>query len=176
MSTLMLAPTGSGLTVNAPSGTTYLIDANGYVVVTNPADVPPLVENGFRIFSAFNLGAFCVAKIIGANMNSTADQLFTMFQPIALPFRITKITCKNASTSLTTAAGGIYRAAAKAGPAMVAAAQAYSGLTAATLALDLTLATGTTVEPAGEQLYLSLTTAQGAAATADFYAFGDIYG
>jgi len=90
---------------------------------------------------------------------------------------VTKITTKNASVSLTTAAGGIYTAASQGGTAVVANSQAYSALTAASLALDLTIATtpGKTVYSAGQALYLNLTTAQGAAATADFYAWGDVY-
>jgi hypothetical protein len=117
-----------------------------------------------------------LGRLIGANMNETTDQSFVMTNWAALnPFRITKITAKNASVSLTTAAGGVYPVASKGGTAIVAAAQVFSTLTAAAIALDLTLAAGTTVYPKGGKAILSLTTAQGAAATADFYLFGDIY-
>jgi hypothetical protein len=51
----------------------------------------------------------------------------------------------------------------------------YSALTAAAIALDLTLAAGTVVYAKGGQLYLSLTSPQGAAATADLYVWGDVY-
>lgn len=115
------------------------------------------------------------ARLLAANMNSTADQAMTMFVPTSAKFRVTKITVKNASISLTTAAGGVYPAAAKAGTAVVAAGQAYSSLTTTALALDLTLAASTTVQAAATILYLSLTTAQGSAATADVYVYGDIY-
>ena len=120
--------------------------------------------------------AMLIGRLIGANMNTTGDQAFVMTQWGQLnPFRITKITAKNASTSLTTAVGGVYPAVSKGGTAVVANTQVYSALTAATLAVDLTLAVGTTVYAKTGSIWLSLTTAQGGAATADLYAYGDPY-
>jgi hypothetical protein len=117
-----------------------------------------------------------LGRIIGANMNVTTDQAFVLTNYAALnAFRITKITAKNASISLTTAAGGVYPAASKGGTAIVASSQAYSSLSSSALALDLTLAAGTTVYAKGGTPILSLSTGQGAAATADLYLFGDIY-
>ncbi|HEX3747605.1 MAG TPA: hypothetical protein VHW09_26905 [Bryobacteraceae bacterium] len=119
-----------------------------------------------------------VGRLIGANMNVTTDQAINMTGWTALnKFRLTKVTVKNASVSLTTAAGGIYTAVSKGGTAYVASGQAYSALTGATLALDLTIATTPGVTPlaAASQLYLALSTAQGSAATADVYLFGDAY-
>jgi hypothetical protein len=119
-----------------------------------------------------------VGRLLGANMNVTTDQAFVMTGWSTInKFRVTKITAKNASISLTTAAGGIYTAISKGGTAYVAAGQVYTGLTGATLALDLTIVTtpGTTPLAAASQLYLSLTSAQGAAATADFEVYGDAY-
>jgi len=81
----------------------------------------------------------------------------------------------NASISLTTAAGGFYTAAAKGGTALVAAGQAYSALTAANLAMECTLNAAADWWAAGTPVYLSLATAQGAAATADVYVYGDVY-
>lgn len=121
------------------------------------------------------IGALAIGRLIGANMNVTTDQAIPLFVPPTKRFRVVKITVENASLSLTTAVGGVYRAASKGGTAMVANSQAYSGLTAGTLALDLTLATATTVEAVATALYLSLTTAQGAAATADVFVYGDVY-
>jgi hypothetical protein len=119
-----------------------------------------------------------IGRLIGANFNVTTDQAINMTGWSALnKFRLTKVTVKNASVSLTTAAGGIYTAASKGGTAYVASSQAYSSLTASTLALDLTIATTPGVTPlaAASQLYLSLSTAQGAAATADVEVYGDAY-
>lgn len=109
---------------------------------------------------------------IGANMNVTTDQLIPITRIGTQKYLITKIVVTNASISLTTAAGGVYQAAAKAGTAIVAAAQAYSALTATTTALNLTLAINRTYTL--DNLFFALTTAQGAAATADVYVFGEI--
>jgi hypothetical protein len=115
-------------------------------------------------------------KLIGANMNVTTDQIFSYVgnESRGLQYLITDIRVLNASISLDTAAGGVYNAITKpAGGILVAAAQAYSTLTGSTLGLELTrtaLANG--VQSATP--YLSLTTAQGAAATADILLFGRI--
>ena len=122
-------------------------------------------------------GGILLGKLIGANMNSTDDQRIVMFSNPS-KFILRRIVVTNASISLTTAAGGVYTAASKGGTAVVASSQAYSSLSASTLFLDLTLNTSgsasTTVKSSIPNLYLSLTTAQGAAATADVYVYGDI--
>lgn len=136
------------------------------------------VSTGAAVWVPLVSSGMLLGRLIGANMNVTTDQPFVMTNWSALnKCRITKVTCKNASVSLTTAAGGIYSAASKGGTALVASGQVYSSLTAATLALDLTIAStpGLTVQAAGYAPILSLTTGQGTAATADFYLFGDIY-
>jgi len=122
-------------------------------------------------------GGILLGKLIGANMDSTADQRIVMFSNPS-KFILRRIVVTNASISLTTAAGCVYTAASKGGTAVVASSQAYSSLSASTLFLDLTLNTSgsasTTVKSSIPNLYLSLTTAQGAAATADVYVYGDI--
>jgi hypothetical protein len=114
--------------------------------------------------------------LTGANMNVTTDQAI----PISVPSRLymlDAITINNASVSLTTAAGGFYTAASKGGTIVVAAAQAYSTLTAAAndasgSAMSATIATaGANNALDVTTLYFSLTTAQGAAATADIRVF-----
>ena len=119
----------------------------------------------------------CLFKLIGANMNVTTDQpLVPLFGVDAVPltYVLDRILVTNASASLTTAAGGVYNAVSKPGAGiLVAAAQAYSTLTGATLGLNLTL----TALASGAQSTVpvfSLTTGQGSAATADIYAFGRI--
>ena len=59
----------------------------------------------------------------------------------------------------------------------MAAGQAYSALTTAALVTNLTVAAtpGNTAYAKTIQPYLSLTTAQGAAATADVYVWGDLF-
>lgn len=108
-------------------------------------------------------------SLIGANMNALTDQVFIKGFGFTT-FLVTSIVATNASTSLTLAAGGIYPATSKGGTALVAAAQVYSGMTASTIVVNPTLATATTRTDAA--LYLSLTVAQGGAATADFYIIG----
>lgn len=115
------------------------------------------------------------------SFNTTNDQ------PISIPQRVTAfqlvgILITNASISLTTAVGGFYPQAAKAGVPIVAASQTYSLLTNSSLLLYPTLtsfgqntrfSTSNLGTIAGlMNIWLSLTTPQGAAATADVYLLG----
>ena len=122
-------------------------------------------------------GGILLGSLIAADFNSTADQKITIFSNPS-KYIIRRIVVTNASVSLSTAAGGIYTAVSKGGTAVVAAAQAYSTLTGSTLFLDLTLNTSgnanITVKSSIPNLYLSLTTAQGTAATGDVFVYGDI--
>lgn len=115
-----------------------------------------------------------VEQLIGtklsANMNVTTDQAIPITRIGSQKYLITKIVVTNASISLTTAAGGVYQTTSKGGTAIVANSQAYSALSASTTALNLTLAINRTYTL--DNIYFSLTTAQGAAATADIYVFG----
>jgi len=131
-------------------------------------------------------GIVLIGQLVGANMNVTTDQNIPLIIPGGYSrYRIEAIYANNASVSLTTAAGGIYPAAAKAGVPLVAAGQAYAGLTApgdnaagSALALTLAAAAATTEFNAVQTalgLFLSLTTPQGAAATADFYVYGRLF-
>lgn len=113
-------------------------------------------------------------KLIGANMNSTADQQFTKVGNFTSwtvaaggTYRLV-----NPSVSLTTAAGGVYSAASKGGDQLVANTQTYANAsTVGTSSQQMTAsALGGGVRT--ETPYLSLTTAQGATATADLYIFG----
>jgi len=107
-------------------------------------------------------------KLEGANMNSTADQQFTRVGTWTRAF-IQFVWVLNPSTSMTTAQGGIYTAASKGGAAVVAASAAYTPLTASNSVHASTVA----ARPSdATTLYLSLTTPQGSAATADFYIVG----
>jgi hypothetical protein len=117
-----------------------------------------------------------IGRIIAANFNITTDQPFVMDIPATARFRVNRITAENTSVAgMSTAAGGVYPAATKSGTALVAAGQVYTGLTNAATALDLTLATPNAIQAAGTIPKLSLTTGQGAAATADLYMYGDVY-
>jgi hypothetical protein len=114
-----------------------------------------------------------LASLTGANFNSIADQAMVI-QSGVTRYIIRRIIVDNASINLTTAAGGIYTQAAKAGTAIVAAAQVYTALTTSAKFKDLTLeAVIATDILTATTIYLSLTTAQGAAATANVWVFGE---
>lgn len=112
-----------------------------------------------------------LGRLPSANMNITTDQAIPMNSS---NYVITAILVINASLSLTTAAGGVYNDVSKpAGGILVAATQAYSALTSSSKYLLLTLASlATTDKQTAANLYLSLTTAQGAAATAEIRVYG----
>lgn len=108
-------------------------------------------------------------SLTGANMNTTADQALTK-QFSFTNYLITSITAFNASTNLTLAVGGIYTAGSKGGTAVVANTQVFSALTGAAPTVGLTIAN--TDLRTGASLFLSLTTSQGGAATADLIVTG----
>lgn len=112
------------------------------------------------------------------NFNTINDQ------PIAIPqrvsaFQLAGILITNASISLTTAVGGFYPAAGKTGVPIVPANQSYSLLANSSLLLYTTLSSfgqNTRFSSANlgtiagfTNIWLSLTTPQGAPATADVY-------
>lgn len=145
----------------------------------------PNFLQGFRLIDGDDLNAligandaFLAGILKNANMNSTADQAI----PIQLPgvgaggngrYTVLSILCANPSISLTAAAGGIYTGPGKTGVQVVSSAQAFAALTqglvnvaGSLLQLTINLPTAFFTAPT---LYLALTTAQGAPATADFY-------
>lgn len=126
-------------------------------------------------------GNTILARLLSADFNSILDQSIQLPKTITA-FSISGILITNASLSLTTAVGGFYPTTAKGGTAIVAAGQVYSSLTTAAKLLSATLAAGAAATrfssfnvdvPSGyPTIYLSLTTAQGVAATADVYLLG----
>lgn len=148
-------------------------------LASGPARAQTQVQYPFAPWNAYAPSVVECGSLIGANFNVTTDQAIPISVPSAL-YAIDAIAISNPSVSLSTAAGGFYTAASKGGIAVVANSQAYSGLTTNTANatgnyLKATLATaGNTTAFNGfaqtsqiSTLYLSLTTAQGAAATAD---------
>lgn len=113
-----------------------------------------------------------LGSLTGANFNSTADQAIPIANGVTA-FQITGIAVTNCSANLTLAVGGFYPAAAKAGTAIVANTQVYTALIASTVLLNATVAAAPLVTRyAIGTVYLSLTTAQGGAATCDVYVVG----
>lgn len=146
---------------------------------TNAANISsgrlPLAQGGSR--------HALLGSLIGANMNSTADQTIALTSPTGTTkFVPTQIIYTNASISLTTAAGALYSAASKSGPLLgTTATSSFSYLTTSSLALSVgggpaqgNAADQTELCTSSCNVFLSLTTAQGATATVDVYVFGDV--
>lgn len=146
----------------------------GHVVIWATTGV---IADGGPLRSATNV----LATLPSADFNATTDQAIQLPNTITA-FQITGILITNASLSLTTAVGGFYPTTAKGGTAIVANTQVYSSLTTSAKLLSATLAAGgntTRYSSANVNnvngyltIYLSLTTPQGLAATADVYLLG----
>lgn len=105
-----------------------------------------------------------------ANMNTTADQPFVAAFPIG-SYVIDRIVIGQASISLTNATGGLYTGAGKTGDVIVNAGQAYQGLAVPTDQINPYIMMG------GQKILsappiMSLTAAQGVAATANIFVMG----
>lgn len=109
-----------------------------------------------------------LAVATGVNVNATGDQAVL---PIinSTNYSVSNVVFTNASTSLTTAAAGLFTAPSAAGTGIVANA-ALSALTGSTVVSQRTVAS--TATQSGQNLYLNVGTAQGAAATMDVYVYG----
>jgi hypothetical protein len=162
-----------------PSGATYTAAADGLVTNVAGNDVLPLTQAGCQTVGM--AGLTVVAILRGANMNATTDQTMTVLIPANDYYIPSAAIAENCSVSLTTAAGSFYSAASKGGSVVMGsgATQAFSGCTATGLTDQLIAATaaqGNLHLPASTPPILSLTTAQGAAATADVYLYGYVVG
>lgn len=115
-----------------------------------------------------------LARLNSANLNTTADQAMSVVGGVT-KYAVTAVIVSNVSTNISggLAAGGIYTATSKGGTAIIPLTQVYTALTGATVALALTLGAGiVSLVLSAATLYLSLTTANGTAATADVHVFG----
>jgi hypothetical protein len=157
-------------------GTTYTADAQGVITSVAANDIKDLRAAGCEQVGVGGHAGVLIGRLLGANMNSTADQAISLFVDPGVPFRVTKVTAKKASISLTTAQGTLYTAASKGGTAYGVSTDPFSAMTGSTVARDVPITgVSNTVQSAGATIFLALTTAQGAAATADFYVYGDLY-
>jgi hypothetical protein len=103
----------------------------------------------------------------GVNVNATGDTPLPILT--SGTYSVEQVIMVNASINLTTAAAGVFTAPAAGGVAIVANA-ALSALTGPTVLSARTVAS--TVTQTGQNLFLNVGTAQGAAATVDVYVFG----
>ena len=108
-----------------------------------------------------------LAVFPSVNVNYAGDTVL----PIAnsTNYSVSNVVFTNASISLTTALAGVFTAPAAGGTAIVANA-ALSALTGPTVVSQRTVAS--TAIQAGQNLYVNVGTAQGAAATMDVYVYG----
>lgn len=178
MTIYLLAPSPGLNFVGLPSGATYTSDQFSIVVITNgsTADQVALVNAGCVTLAPQPLDL--LGYKIGANFNSggagaVGDQLIANLV-VTQKFRVTRIVVLNTSVNgMGTAVGGFYTGAAKTGTVLVAVGQVYTGLTNAATAQNLTMNAPNAILAALTPVYMSLTTPQGAAATADVYIYGD---
>lgn len=113
-----------------------------------------------------------LGALTAANFNSTADQSITIR---SARYVVRRIVVDNASINLTTAVGGFYTGAGKAGTVIVANTQVYTALTTSAKWVDLTIAaTPLTDVLTSTTIFFSLTTPQGVAATGDIRVYGDV--
>jgi hypothetical protein len=169
--TLVLSPTPYKTYV-LPSGNIYTADINGIITnLQSQADIASLISAGCAQLTPPPTDLLGV--LLQANFNVTTDQRMSML--INGIYRIKRFVVWNASISLTTAAGGFYTGAGKTGTTLVGSGQTYTTLSSQYIAEEPTLNAPSVVLPTGTPVYFSLTTPQGAAATADIYAYGDVY-
>ena len=117
---------------------------------------------------ASNQAIRLLASATGVNVNATGDQ--AVMQIInSTSYSVSNVVFTDASTSLTTAAAGVFTAPSAGGTAIVANA-ALSALTGATVVSQRTVAS--TAIQSGQNLYVNVGTAQGAAATMDVFVYG----
>jgi len=110
-----------------------------------------------------------LGSVTGVNLNLGATD--TPITITSANYIVTSVVVTNASINLTTATAGIFNAGG--GVGIIAADQALTALTAAINFRNLTLSgVGITDRQTAGQLQVRCGTPQGAAATADFYIFG----
>ena len=132
---------------------------------TNPGPAVTVSAHPSNVSTVQALRLLAVYK--GVNANATGDTVLPIVNSSS--YSVKNVVFTNASISLTTAAAGVFTAPAGGGTAIVANA-ALSGLNASTVVSERTVAA--TAAQTGQNLYVNVGTAQGAAATFDAYVYG----
>jgi hypothetical protein len=117
---------------------------------------------------ATNQAIRLLAVATGVNVNATGDQAVLQINN-STNYSVSNVVFTNASTSLTTAAAGLFTAPSAGGTAIVSNA-ALSALTGSSVVSQRTVAS--TATQSAQNLYLNVGTAQGATATMDVYVYG----
>lgn len=175
LATYQCAPNQNITTPSLPTGGPYTAAADGIVLGVNANDDHVMDNAGCVLVGVGNYTL--VSRTIGVNMNITTDQPLTMLIAPNQNYTPVAVWVRNCSVSLTTAAGSFYTAASKSGTTVAGSGttQAYTGCTATGLTAAYVVATAAglaAVLPATTPPILSLTTGQGATATADIYVYG----
>ena len=108
-----------------------------------------------------------LASAQSVNLNATGDTVMPVINTSR--YSVSNVVFTNASTSLTTAAAGVFSSAAAGGTAIVSNV-ALSGQTSASVVTNATI--NSTAAQTGQNIYFNVGTAQGAAATMDVFVYG----
>lgn len=131
---------------------------------TNPG--PAITTGSHPQVLGSNQAIRLLAVFQGVNANATGDTVLPIID--ATTYSVKNVVFTNASVSLSSAAAGLFTAPGASG-AIVSNA-ALSGLTGPTVVSERTVAS--TAAQTGQNLYVNVGTAQGAAATFDVYVYG----
>ena len=133
--------------------------------MANPGPATTVTNHPSNLSS--NQAIRVLASFQGVNVNATGDTVLPIVNTNT--WSVSNVIFTNASTSLTTAAAGVFTAPSAGGTGIVANA-ALSALTGSTVVSQRTVAS--TALQTGGNLYVNVGTAQGAAATMDVYVYG----
>jgi hypothetical protein len=133
--------------------------------MANPGPAVSISNHPIQLSS--NQALRLLASYQGVNVNATGDTVLPILDTGS--YSVSNVIFTNASTSLTTALAGVFTAPSAGGTGIVANA-ALSALTGATVVSQRTIAS--TAAQTGQNLYVNVGTAQGAAATMDVFVYG----
>ena len=134
------------------------------MATSNPG--PAITQGGHPQVLGTNQAVRLLASYTGVNANYAGDTILPLLDSSSYSVKFVVFT--NASISLTTATAGVFTAPGASG-AIVSDA-ALSALTGPTIVSERTVAS--TAVKTGQNLYVNVGTAQGAAATFDVYVYG----
>ena len=133
--------------------------------MANPGPAVTISNHPIQLGS--NQAIRLLASYQSVNVNATGDTVLPILDTGS--YSVSNVIFTNASTSLTTALAGVFTAPNAGGTGIVANA-ALSALTGATVVSQRTVAS--TAAQTGQNLYVNVGTAQGAAATMDVFVYG----
>ena len=135
------------------------------MATSNPG--PAITQGGHPQVLGSNQALRLLAVATGVNANATGDTVLPIIDSSS--YSVKFVVATNASISLSSAAAGVFTAPSAGGTAIVSNA-ALSALTGPTVVSERTVAS--TAVQTGQNLYVNVGTAQGAAATLDVYVYG----